>query len=178
MVQRDRYSLGDPIEIRVQLTDLQHQPLNAPSVTVEALLPDGRIQAVTLAVDVSQPGLFVGSFSCLKEGMVQLTLPVPDSNEKLIKRVEVTVPDLERENPQRNMEVLTRLASGTNGKMFQDAGTAITELPDLIKDRTRTMTLSSAISEDVQRRLSSVLMLGMIGLICVEWTLRRLLKLA
>ena len=44
---------------------------------------------------------------------------MPESdNERLTRRIQVKVPDLERENPRRNDALLSAIASGTGGKYY------------------------------------------------------------
>ena len=62
--------------------------------------PGGAVQMVTLAADPSRAGSFAGQFQVLQEGAYRLELPVPESqNERLTRRIQVKVPELERENP-------------------------------------------------------------------------------
>ncbi len=44
---------------------------------------------------------------------------MPESdNERLIRRIQVRMPELERENPQRNDALLSRIAKQTGGKYY------------------------------------------------------------
>ena len=61
----------------------------------------------------------LGQFPAVQEGTYRLELPVPESdNERLSRRIQVKVPDLERENPRRNDALLSAIASGTGGKYY------------------------------------------------------------
>ncbi|MDO4551240.1 MAG: hypothetical protein Q4C96_08330 [Planctomycetia bacterium] len=178
MIARDRYTLGDSIEIRAQLTDSQLNPLNIPETFLDALLPDGRLQRVSLSRDPERSGLYTGTLTVLTEGIVRLELPLEGTGERLSRRVEIALPDLERENPQQNHLLLEHLASTTGGLAFQDSDEAIKKLPAIIPDKTRTITLSATINPKYQRDLLKWLMISAVFLLCMEWFLRRLLKLA
>ncbi len=179
MVARDRYTLGDSVEIRAQLMDGQMNPLSAPTAVLEAFMPDGRVQMVTLhGGNPEQPGLYTGNLTVMAEGIVRLEIPLEGVEERLSRRVEVTLPDLERENPQQNRLLLERLAAATGGTAFTSTEDAVKQLPELIRDRTRTITLAAAVDPARQRELLKWLMIAAVTALCAEWLLRRLLKLA
>ena len=61
------------------------------------------MQTVALRPDPVRAGAYLGQFPAVKEGTYRLELPVPESGgERLSRRVQVKVSDLERENPRRN----------------------------------------------------------------------------
>ena len=77
------------------------------------------MQRVTLAADPAPSGSFAGQFQVLEEGAYRLELPVPESqNERLTRRIQVKVPELERENPQRNDALLERIAEQTRAAYY------------------------------------------------------------
>ena len=117
---QDRYLLGNTVEVRAQLTNARLQPLADKSVVLEVIPPGGAVQMVTLAADPTRAGNFAGQFQVLEEGAYRLELPVPESqNERLTRRIQVKVPELERENPQLNAVLLQRIAEQTQGKYFE-----------------------------------------------------------
>ncbi|MDO4573599.1 MAG: vWA domain-containing protein [Planctomycetia bacterium] len=179
LLTRDTYFPGDAIEVRAMLLDAQMQPLVTPEVPAQVLLSDGKIQTVPLHADPQQPGTYVGSFFARTRGTVRLTLPIPDSEEKLERRLEVVLSDLERENPQRDTAFLNTLAAGSGGRAFASWNAPeLQKLPELLRDRTRTVTLSQMADPMYQRDFLRNLMLAIVGLLSLEWLLRRILKLA
>ena len=97
----------------------QLEPLVAPQVTLQVYLPDTTQQNVTLLADPSRPGNFAGQFTVRKEGVYRLELPVPEvAEERLTRRIQVKVPDLEREKPQRNDALLNEIATKTGGSYY------------------------------------------------------------
>ena len=114
MLTKEQFFPGDLIEIRATLLDPQMQPLAVKELTADVFLPNGKVQGVKLQLDAEHPGQYHGSFSTLLEGTVRIELPIPDSEERLTRRAELVLSDLERENPQRNTALLTTLkSSGT-----------------------------------------------------------------
>jgi len=184
LVDKDRYLLGGTAEIRAQLTNAQLQPLVAPSVSLEVFQPDGKVQTIRLRADPNRPGLFAGQITLLQEGDYRLELPVPESdNERLTRRVLVRLPDLERENPQRNDALLSRLAEGSSGRYYRDLETALAPgtsdtLAGQLRDCTRTSILTEARNPAWEQFWRQVMMFGLCGVLCLEWLIRRLLKLA
>ena len=183
LVGQDRYLLGSTVEIRAQLTNARLEPLADPSVDLQVILPNSSVQTVRLQPDPAREGTYVGRFQVLDEGSYRLELAIPESeDERLTRRLQVRVPDLERENPQRNDAVLSRLAVATGGKYFVGLNELLTgaELPivKMLKDRTKTIILTAPPDKLWEQTWLKWMMLTLCGLLCLEWLIRRLLKLA
>ena len=216
MVDRDRYVLGDTVEIHARLANAQLEPLEAPAVALEVVGPDGSLQAVTLRPDPGRPGMFAGQLTVLREGTYRLELPVPDSrDQRLIRRLKVKLPDLERQTRERNDKLLSRIAQGTNGKYYPRLEEALSaDVPDSVvgrlKDRTKTIIQTGTLDPPTLRWLFESrlpdqlrqqawfswladetwlrklldqtlvwwLMIVVCSLLCCEWLIRRLSKLA
>ncbi|MCR4414917.1 MAG: hypothetical protein NUV77_21065 [Thermoguttaceae bacterium] len=184
MVDKDRYLLGATAEIRAQLTGAQLQPLTAPSVPVEVVQPDGKVQTITLRPDASRAGMYAGQLTLLQEGAYRLELLVPESdNERLTRRLQVRLPDLERETPQRNDQLLTRIAQGTGARYYPQIETAVAadsseSLASQLRDCTKTSILTDARNEVWEETWRRWVMFALCGILCMEWLLRRLAKLA
>jgi len=93
------------------------------------------------------------------------------------------LPDLERENPQRNDALLSRLAEGSSGRYYRDLETALAPgtsdtLAGQLRDCTRTSILTEARNPAWEQFWRQVMMFGLCGVLCLEWLIRRLLKLA
>ena len=120
LVERDRYLLGNTVAVRAQLNGAQLDPLVAPQVTLQVYLPDTTATKRHAARPIpSRPGNFAGQFMVRKEGVYRLELPVPEmADERLTRRIQVKVPDLEREKPQRNDALLNEIAAKTGGSYY------------------------------------------------------------
>jgi hypothetical protein len=184
LVGQDRYLLGNSVEVRAQLTDARLEPLSAPSVSLQVIAPEGGVQTLTLRPDPSRQGTFVGQFPALQEGSYRLELPVPESeNERLTRRVQVKVPELERENPQRNDALLGGIAanSGPGGRYYIGMNAISSGDHPLVKElKDRTMTVIQPESPDPksEEQWLKWMMIALCGLLCLEWLIRRLVKLA
>jgi hypothetical protein len=188
LVGQDRYLLGNAVEVRAQLTNARLEPLDMPSVNLQVIQPDGSTQTVPLRADASRLGSYIGQFPALQEGTYRMELPVPESeNERLSRRIQVRVPDLERENPRRNDAVLSAIAKNSGGdhggkyyvgisSAFSPHGTA--PLVDELQDRTTTVIMPIAPDPHQEEGWLRWMMIALCGLLCLEWLIRRLLKLA
>jgi len=184
LVGQDRYLLGNTVEVRAQLTDLRLEPLTAPTVDLQVIAPDGSTQNVTLRADPAKAGAYLGNFPAVLEGTYRLELLVPESgNERLTRRVQVKAPDLERENPRRNDTLLGTIAKNTGGRYYIGMKQAVAKsgIPPLVaqlKDRTTTVILPVAPNPQTEEDWRRWMMFALCGVLCLEWLIRRLLKLA
>ncbi len=186
LVGRDRYLLGNTVEVRAQLTNAALEPLTAPSVPLQVFQPDGSLQTVALPTDPSRPGTYAGRFPVLKEGSYRLELSLPEQkNERLLRRIQVSLPDLERENPQRNDALLTRIAEGPNtGGLYYVGLSAMLDpnadrtLADRLKGQPKIEYIPDAPDPLWEETWLRWMMFGLCGLLCFEWLVRRLVKLA
>lgn len=186
LVGQQRYTPGNTVEIRAQLTNAQLQPLEAPGVAVQVIHQgSGRGQTVNLVPDPARLGTFVGQFTVLRHGKHQLELLVPESDdERLTQTIVVKVPKLEQETPQRNDALLSEMAKSTGGEYYVGMEQALQGTVDkkpvaaLLKDKT----LTSVLLDAPNREWKEQWLRWMLGLLCgvlfLEWLVRRLVKLA
>jgi hypothetical protein len=185
LVERDRYFVGDTVVVRARLSTPSREPLLAPRVSARVTGPNNQGMNVDLIADESRPGNFVGQFTLSNEGSYRIELSPPEqANELLVKRITATVPDLEFAETRRNEELLKAIAARSGGKYYaspQLAATGDSALPpagELIESRAETKILrgkpDAAFAESLNRWLLGVIC----GALCLEWLLRRLLKLA
>jgi hypothetical protein len=184
LVDRDRYLLGNSVVVRAQLSDAQLEPLSVPSVTVQVFLPDGAVESVLLQRVPNSVGNYAGQFTAYQEGSYRMELPLPDgAEERLTRRIQVRLPDLESEHPQRNDALLTEIAQKTGGHYFVglDAALGAAEGPslaELLPDRRKVLPVRGLPDNDWERRWLGWMMGAICGLLCLEWLVRRLAKLA
>jgi hypothetical protein len=184
LVDRDRYLLGNTVAVKAQLSDAQFEPLDLPSVPLEVLRPDSTSEKIQLVPDPTRKGMYAGQFTALVEGTYKLELAVPGSEaEVLTRRIQVRVPDIERENPQRNDALLADLAKRTGGMYYVGAdavlgGKGVPPLVTQLADRTETTYLQGVTDRDFDFNWMRGLLIVICGALCLEWLIRRLSKLA
>jgi hypothetical protein len=184
LVSQDRYTLGNTIEVRAQLTNPRLDPLTEPSVNLQVIEPNGTPRTVVMRADAARAGAYLGYLPALHEGTYRLDLPVPGSGgERLTRRIQVKAPDLERENPRRNDALLSAIAGGTGGQYYVGVDAALDQnnpnaLVRQLKDRTTTVILTASPNPEWEETWLRWMMYFLCGVLCLEWLIRRLAKLA
>jgi hypothetical protein len=187
LLDKDRCSLGETVTIRASLTDSQHQPVTDEEVDAIVTRPDGTRSTVELRRlrEGSRDGVFTGQFVAAMQGDFRVELVVPDSErlEILTRDLRARMPDLEVEHPQRNDALLSELADKTSGKYFVglDAAIGSADEPLLcaaIVPQDQETYLPGTPDLNFERRLMSWLLGLICGALCLEWSLRRLYRLA
>lgn len=188
LVDKDRAALGDPIAVRAILQDAQHQPLKLPQVQATIVQPDStRLPLVLKAVkDEGREGIYVEQFTVLQEGDYRIELAHPASAETFLTReVRVKIPTRETEAPERNDPLLREIAEKTGGKYYiglaptaGDNSPIRTTLAGNIRPQDQKTMLPGTPDRNFERQLMLWLMGWIAGLLCLEWLLRRLNRLA
>ncbi len=185
LVDKDRCSLGDQIAVRAVLQDSQHLPLTLVQVQATLILPDSTRQTLTMKrlKDDTREGTYVEQFIALQEGDYRIELQHPSAGDQLLVReVRAKIPAAETEAPQRNDLLLGDIARKTGGDYFvgMDAamGTNRAGLVTLIKPQDQVTVLPGTPDRQFERLLMGWLIGLICGVLCLEWLLRRLSKLA
>jgi hypothetical protein len=185
LVERDRYQLGETVVLRARLSDPQHKPLTEPSASAQLLRPDGTTESVKLTAEAERPGMYAGQVAVLQEGTYQFSLSVPGDNEEPLSRyIQVRVPDLERTHAERNDTLLASIAKETGGIYYRRLDTAIRgdeatmPLSQVIKSRAEIKLVKGAPDKDFARAQMNWLLGIIAGALFIEWSLRRLNRLA
>ncbi len=185
LVERDRYTVGDDVVVRAQLTSASREPLQAERVTARIISPRGEGRNLVMIADGNRPGNFVGQFSVRQQGAYRVELAVPDAiDDQLVKRIQVYVPDLEFEQTRRNEPLLVAIAAQTGGLYYTSlmaAAEGSGSLPPVaqkIESRAEEKILRGAPDQVFAEQLNRALLAIIGGALCLEWLLRRLMKLA
>lgn len=197
LTDKDRALLGDAIAVRAVLQDAQFKPLQAEQVAATVIQPDStRIPLVMKKTkDAERQGTFGEQFIALQEGDYQIELQHPAAADQILLRsVRVRMPALETERPERNDKLLNELTEKTGGKYFigmdnasqgkwvgQKAGDkndSDQTLVQLLKPQDQRNVLPGTPDRTFDRLLMTWLMGLICGVLCLEWLLRRLSKLA
>ena len=192
-----RYVLGSIAQIQATANDSQLKPLELPTLALDVIAPAGKLRTMNLTLDPVVPGSYQAHLPLTEEGTWSLQFALPDDGGKIVKTVQVRMSDLERENPSRNEQLLTDLAKQSGGLYYDSPLDALdmvkesslfgnlrlfptqTENPpatvtELLKVRSQRAVLDGVAEENTMKTLLVVLC----SLLLLEWTLRRLMKLA
>ncbi len=188
LTDRERCWMGDEVVIQAILRDPQDQPLMMPQVTATVLRPDGSSQRIELKSNKNavRQGTFSGQFTAGSEGDYRVSLPIPASPdlEVLTTSVQANIPDLEKEQPQRNDVLLKEMAEKTRGhfyvgtKEFKSSSDNLLSPNRLIQPQDQETYLTGTIDRFFQRKLMMWLLGLLTTALAFEWTVRRLHKLA
>ena len=186
LVDNPRAMVGDTIAVRAVLSDDQFEPLELPEVRAKLLLPGGRIDELPLRPlqGEPRPGTYGGRFAVREAGSYELRLTIGDAlNEQVLRQsVQVRLPAIELERPQRNDAELTQLATVTSGEYLplDDEATAAAadRLVSLIRPQPQTAVLPGSPDRDFHERRNAVLMWLLASALTLEWVTRRLHRLA
>jgi len=183
LVERDRYPVGATVVVRLVSAD-GDGGTGLGGAVCRAEGPDGTVVKVPLTVDPGRPGVFQGGFVVSREGGWRIDVELGDgSGEVISQRLQARLPDRELERPRLDRGLLDRLGAITGGRahFLVDAPWGSAESIDLaarIPDRSRREYETGAPDGAFKRRLNALLLALGTGLLCAEWILRRLVKLA
>ncbi len=190
LLDKERCWLGDQVRIQAILKDAQNQPLANSQVTVVIRKPDGKTQNLTLqrSADEARSGTYTANFTALQQGDYRVNLPIPDSpeGEVLVKEMRAMITDLEMQQPQLNVALLTTLSTQTEGRFFEginppsakNGDGTVSQLTQSIIPQDQETFLPGTTNRDFTRLLMIWIIAFLVTALCLEWTTRRLSKLA
>ncbi|MBX3443947.1 MAG: VWA domain-containing protein [Planctomyces sp.] len=169
------FELGQTVPIRVRAVNAQFEKLSADSVRIEVFDPRGRplIPSPVLQRDRNRETEYSGQFRVGLPGRYRIEFEVPDSNEKAATEIVVTVPQREFASLQQDVASLQTLVDGTGGRYLPLARSG--ELAALLPDSGQEFLIDQRIKELWDR---DWMLWMLVGLLSLEWLLRKLLKLA
>jgi hypothetical protein len=186
LVDRDRHPVGGSVEVRLALTDENlFAATAARPPACRAVGPGGITAPIALAATPDRPGTLAGAFVAAREGMwkIEVDPTAGLGEEPLVRRIQVQLPDRELARPRLDRPLLEQLATRTGGtaRFPQPGGWSAADALDLaaaLPDRARHEYETGASDERFKQRLNTALLAVGCGCLCVEWIVRRLVKLA
>ena len=128
---------------------------------------------------------YVNQFIATQEGDYRVELQLPGSDDLLTREIRVRVPQLEIENSLRNDALLSLVAKQTSGQYFvgipatnKSGNNGDKTLEQAISTRDQETDLPGTPDRDFEERLMGWLIAMISGVLCFEWIIRRLSKLA
>jgi hypothetical protein len=184
LLEKEQYSVGDTVPVVAHLKNAARQPLDVPDVTLFIFDPQGKGEPLKLVRDAARPGTYRGEFVVRQAQDYRLDLELPESDqEALSKVIKVTASDRENRQPQQNDTALKQLAESTGGRYFSSVAAANGKTGDAplapgLEDQTRVTPVAGDVDPVWKAAWAKWMMFGICGLLCIEWLLRRLFKLA
>ena len=149
--------------------------------------PGGERQQLTLrqVQDAAREGMYASQFNALVQGdyRIELTVPGAEDESVLTSDVRVRMPDLEIENPQRDDALLADMARRSGGQYYVGVPAAMgrqtaPSLPSVVMPKDQQTYLPGTPDRAFQQRLMAWLLALICGVLCMEWLVRRLNRLA
>jgi hypothetical protein len=187
LVDNARAGVGDTITVRAVLTDDQFEPLRVPKVEANLLGPGGTIATVVLTPveGETRGGTYSGRFIVRAAGSYELRLTLGDGLGDTVLRqtVQVKLPTVELERPQRNDDDLNFVATSTGGQYLaiddeSASQSAVKKLPELLQPQPQTTILPGTPDDDFAERRNASLLWLIATALTFEWIVRRLHRLA
>ena len=170
---KQRYAMGSMAQLRITANDPQLNPMTEPTLPVEVLSPSGTLRMLDVTLDPNVPGSYQTFLPLDVEGTWTVQWTIPDSEQQIVRTVQVQMSDLERENPNRNEPLLQEIAKRSGGEYFAHFELA-ERLPEMLEVRSQ----RAVVDETAQEEMLYYLLMAICGLLFLEWTLRRLMQLA
>ncbi len=161
------YDLGDIVRVSALLLDENYKPIEIESQPVTIEHKDGTTFEPELKPDATAAGWYRSVF--VPHALGEFHLRLPDGTETTIR---VQQPDLEFEEPRLDEVSLRKLAEDTGGtysKIWEAA-----PIPERIPDRQQTVV---AIDEPIPLWDNALVMALLVGILTLEWILRKLNRL-
>ncbi len=202
---KPRYALGSIAQLRITANDVQLQPLSTPTLPVDVISPTGTLRTMDVNIDPNVPGTYGGHVPLTEEGNWSIRFSIPESDQKITRTVLVQMSDLERENPSRNEPLLREIALKSGGAYYDSpskalpmtkesplygnidffernaAGEAETKTDEKIEpvvELLRVRSQRAVLDTGAQEKSLRIFLSFICGFLLLEWTLRRLMKLA
>lgn len=185
LADKERCFVGDEVQVRAVLQDSQYRPLVRDSISAVVIRPDGRRLPLVLRKEKegTRDGVFSEQLTINAEGDWKVELQHLD--QLLTREIRAKVPALETEQPERNDLLLSELAAQTGGEYYVGLETAMNRsgsgrppVVNLIKPQDQVTVLPGSPDKRFQRQLAGWLMAFLVGVLSLEWLIRRLSKLA
>jgi len=168
--ETDAYEVGDEALLRIEVRDELFRPLADAVVEVDIRTPQGAIERLRASPSSENEGEYVGRLSVREPGLYRLRAYARRGDRTLGEAetsLIATVPDREYRQAEHNVELLTWLARETGGRYFPISEAAAL-LPELEYS-------ASEYSVPVTKELwdMPIVFLLLVGLLSLEWALRR-----
>jgi hypothetical protein len=176
-VERDTYSVGEPVTVEARLLDTHHLPMQQDPLQANLHFEGQADKPITFAAQPNRPGWYRAQFVPTEMGtyVVQIDLPSGDGTAAAALRSEIRVghADLEFRQPSLDRESLKTLSAQSAGGKFLNIDEA-DELVSLLPSKTTTLVLTGQPIRLWDRWWTFAILVGLLG---VEWAVRKQARL-
>lgn len=171
LTDRDRFQPGEPVVVTARLLDEKFQPIKTPASELTVVGPENRTRTVALEPIENRPGYYQGRFIADQVGAFRLSVSLPQRGNdapRAQREIVVAPSDVELTNPILRRPTLKALAEQTGGRYFEiDEARSV---PEFVEDRSQTVVV-----RERPRPLwdNAYVLAALVGLLCIEWFVRR-----
>jgi hypothetical protein len=172
---RDRYEIGDRITVTARLQDASFSPLVAPKIDAALHVAGESPETVPLLAVPNQPGGYEASLTARKAGVhtLRLSIPASEADGGVIETpFTVELPSVETNQVWLNKPLLVDLAQLSGGKYFDVH--QVDQLPAAIPEKSQTI---ESRSRPIPIWDVPGMLVALVGLLSLEWLLRKRFKL-
>ncbi len=172
ITQSDQFALGEAVNVSARLFDARFEPIRRDEVTARYRV-DGGGGEFTLKAQRDQPGWFEGRFVPETTGSYAISVTIQDPGDRepmeVTREIRVSRPNIEVLHPQLDRAKLRALAEGSHGGRYFEVD-EMQAVPDLIPDLHEEIPIRSR-----PRSLwdNGVVLAALLGLLTIEWALRK-----
>jgi uncharacterized membrane protein len=171
----DRVEPGQPVTLTADVVDPRFVELNDANVVAHVKAPSGKTVSVPLQWTGERNGQYRATFETAEAGWYEAKVDATRAGQTIgtsIAHVRAAPDDAEYFDAAMHAPLLKRIAQETGGRFYQ--ADAMSSLPDDLKYSGRGVT---AVEERELWHMPIVLM-ALVTIVCAEWGLRRMWKLA
>jgi uncharacterized membrane protein len=171
----DRVEPGQPVTLTADVVDPRFVELNDATVVAQVTAPSGKKVSVPLQWTGERNGQYRATFETSEPGWYQAKLDATRDGKSVgsaVAHVRAAPDDAEYFDAAMHAPLLKRIAQETGGRFYQ--ADAMSSLPEDLKYSGRGVT---AVEERELWHMPALL-LALVTVICAEWGLRRMWKLA
>lgn len=166
----DPVAPGDSVTIVAELSDTEFRPAPGASLTAVVTSPVGERQEVVLEPRSDRDGVYETRLVPGEEGLYELQIQAREDDSEVARAdvyIQATHQAREYHRSQMRNGLLQRIATETGGAFYTR------NTVDALADDVRPRQTGASVIERRELWDMPVLLLGIIGLICVEWCYRR-----
>ena len=171
----DRVEPGQPVALTADVVDPRFVELNDATVVANVTSPSGKTQTVPMQWTGERSGQYRASFDTSETGWYKASIDATRAGKPIgsgVAHVRAVPDDAEYFDATMHAPLLQRIAKDTGGQFY--TSDKITSLADDLKYSGRGVTAV----EERELWHMPILLIALVGIICAEWSLRRIWRLA
>ena len=171
----DRVEPGQPVTLTADIVDKRFVELNDANVVAHVTGPSGKVVDVPMQWTGERNGQYRATLATSDGGWYQAKVDATRAGQPVgsaVTHVRAVPDDAEYFDATMHAPLLKRIAQETGGRFY--TADAMTSLPDDLKYSGRGVTAV----EERELWHMPILLMALVGILCAEWSLRRMWRLA